>query len=145
RLIGSFLRSPADLTLEFHEQFGWPEQAATVATVFRSLPPDEQSATSILTHDYAQASAVNFFGPALGLPPAVSGHMSYFLWGPGERQPEVVISYGMSRALLESMFADVRIAATISHPLASAWETGLVVYVCTSPTAALQAEWRGLK
>jgi hypothetical protein len=145
RLFGSALQSPADLTLEFHEQFGWPEQAATVAAVYHQLPASEQPATAILTHDYAQASAINFFGSGLGLPRAVSGHMTYFLWGPGEDRAEVVISYGMERASLEQMFADVRVVATISHPLASAWQRDLPVYVCRSPRKSLQDSWPELK
>ena len=144
QLLGAAVR-PADLTLEFHEQFGWPEQAATVAEVFRRLPEEERRLAAILTHDYPEASAIDFFGPGLGLPPAVSGHMTYYLWGPSDQRVEVFIAYGMPEAALERVFADVRPAATISHPLASAWHTDLVVYVCRAPRRPLAEVWPELK
>ena len=145
RLLGAAVRSPADLTLEFHEQFGWPEQAATVAAVHRQLPEEDARRSSILTQDYAEASAINFFGPALGLPPAVSGHMTYYLWGPPDPHVDVVIAYGMSEVALKRVFADVQPVATISHPLASAWHTDLAVYVCRAPRTPLRQSWPQLK
>jgi len=145
RTIGFALRSPADLTLELHEQFGWPEQVEVVAKVYRELPADEQLSASTLTHDYAQASAVNFFGPRFGLPRAVSGHMTYFLWGPDPGRGEVVIAYGMQESTLRELFADVRPVATISHPLASVWQQNLSVYVCRQPRTPIAQVWPRLK
>ena len=145
RVLGSVLRSPADLTLEFHEEFGWPEQAHVVAKVYASLTPADQQATTILTHDYTQASAINFFGRNLGLPRAVSGHMTYHLWGPDRPRADVVIAYGFRRETLEALFGDVTALATISHPLASSWQQNLSVYLCRSPKAALSDAWPRLK
>ena len=31
-----------------------------------------------------EPGAIDFFGPRFGLPKSMSGHMSYFLWGPGK-------------------------------------------------------------
>ncbi len=36
---------------------------------------------------YYIAGAIDYFRPALGLAPAVSGHNSYWLWGPGSCIP----------------------------------------------------------
>lgn len=142
-LLGPALRSPADLTLEFHEEYGWPEQAATIAAVLRRLPDEDQARAAILTHNYAEAGAIEFFGPALGLPAVASGHMTYFLWGPPVG--EVVIAYGMPEADLRRLFAEVSLAATIAHPLASRWHTDLPVYVCRRPLAPLAELWPALK
>jgi hypothetical protein len=145
QLLGPAIRSPADLTLEFHEQYGWPEQAATVADVHRALSDEERKQATILTHDYAEAAAIDFFGPRFGLPSAVSGHMTYWLWGPPDPDPQVVIAYGMPEPTLQRIFTDVRAVATISHPLASAWHTDLVVYVCRAPRTSLRQSWPELK
>ena len=101
-ILGPALRSPADLTLEFHEEYGWPEQAATIAAVLRTLPEKDQARAAILTHNYAEAGAIEFFGPALGLPAVASGHMTYFLWGPPVGEQPLQVGLG--------------------HPLASRWQ-----------------------
>ena len=66
----------------FADQFGWEEMAATVARVYNSLPPEVRARTAIFAQTYGQAGAIDLFGPKYGLPPAISGHQSYFLWGP---------------------------------------------------------------
>src|SRR5262249_25815463 len=75
----------------FADQFGWPEMAATVAGVYNGLPAGVRSRTAIFAQNYGQAGAVDLFGPRLGLPPAISGHQSYFLWGPREYTGESMI------------------------------------------------------
>lgn len=138
-------RSPADLTLELHEQYGWPEQAEVVERVYRGLSPQQRRASSILAHDYTQASAINFFGARCGLPTAVSGHMTYYLWSPGDRRGEIAIAYGFARSRLESLFADVAPVATIWHPLASVWQLALPVYFCHGPKRSMKDACADLK
>jgi hypothetical protein len=79
----------------YADMMGWPQQAETVAGVFRSLSPADQTRVAILTKNYGQAGAIDYFGPALGLPHAISGHNNYYLWGPQKYTGEVVIAVGM--------------------------------------------------
>lgn len=65
----------------FADRFGWPEQVQAVAKAFHALPPELQPKTAIWGNNYSQAGAVDFYGPALGLPKAISGHLSYWYWG----------------------------------------------------------------
>jgi len=144
RVLGGIVR-PSDLTLELHEQYGWPEQAEAVARAYRALPDEQKRAASILTHDYTQASAINFFGPAQGLPRAVSGHMTYWLWGPEPDRGRTVLAYGFPDSALRRWFSDVDAVGTISHPLASEWQTGLPIYLCTQPRMPLVQAWPEMK
>jgi dolichyl-phosphate-mannose-protein mannosyltransferase len=66
----------------YADQFGWEEMTATVARVYNSLPPEVRAKTAIFGQNYGQAGAIDLFGPKYGLPPAISGHQSYFYWGP---------------------------------------------------------------
>jgi hypothetical protein len=148
RVFGAALGSivdPRELTREFHDEHGWPEQAAAVAGVHGALSPDEQRGAVVLTGNYGQASAVGFFGKQYGLPPAVSGHMSYHLWRPEPGRGEVAIAYGLPRAVLERLFADVHEAARIDHPLSMPKERNLPVYVCRKPRTTLAAAWPTLR
>jgi hypothetical protein len=100
----------------YADQFGWAEMAATVARVYNGLPPEVRARTAIFGQNYGQAGAVDFFGPKYGLPRAISGHQSYFLWGPRDYTGESVIVMQGRQKELEKLFASVRKAATVYHP-----------------------------
>jgi 4-amino-4-deoxy-L-arabinose transferase-like glycosyltransferase len=75
----------------FVEQIGWPELVETVAEIYHSLPVEDQRQAGILTGNYGEAGAINLYGPAYGLPEAISGVNSYWLRGYGDPPPEVLI------------------------------------------------------
>ncbi|HSP35811.1 MAG TPA: glycosyltransferase family 39 protein [Thermoanaerobaculia bacterium] len=64
------------------DQFGWPELARQVASIYDSLPPQERATTGIWAGNYGEAGAINLWGPALGLPTACSRHQNHWYWGP---------------------------------------------------------------
>ena len=64
------------------DQFGWPEMARQVADIYHSLPPEERALTGIIAGNYGEAGAIDQFGPAYGLPRAISGHQNHWYWGP---------------------------------------------------------------
>ena len=70
----------------------WEEFVAEVARVYETLPEEDRKECVIFTGNYAQAGAIDFFGKKYGLPPAVSYHNNYYLWGPGETSWGVVIA-----------------------------------------------------
>jgi 4-amino-4-deoxy-L-arabinose transferase-like glycosyltransferase len=128
----------------FADRFGWPEMAETTAQVYRSLPPEEQAVAAILTGNYGQAGAIDFYGPQLGLPAAISGHQNYYYWGPRDYTGEAVIALGMSPNVLRAYFADVRPAATVRHPYSMPYEN-LTIFVCHGPRQPLNEIWANLK
>jgi hypothetical protein len=73
------------------DQFGWREPVVMVAKYYNSLPAEERARTAILGNFYGQAGAIDFFGPELGLPKAISGHHSYWLWGSHGYKGESII------------------------------------------------------
>jgi len=129
----------------FADMFGWPQQASAVAAVYRTLSPDDRARCAILTQNYGQAGAIDYFGPAYGLPRAISGHNNYFLWGPRGYSGDVVIAVGMPLQQLRSLFGSVEQARTIVAPYAMPSENNLPVYVCRHPRMPLSQAWPKLK
>ena len=74
---------------------GWSAPCCTVAKIYASLPAEEQAVTGILTGNYGEAGAINLYGPAYGLPQAISGMNSYWLRGFGDPPPQTVIVLGI--------------------------------------------------
>jgi len=100
----------------FADQFGWEEMTQTVAQVYNGLPPELRAQTAIFGQNYGEAGAIDHFGPKYGLPPAISGHQTYFLWGARGFTGESMIVMNDRQAVLESLFTDVRKVARVDHP-----------------------------
>lgn len=100
---------------DLREEVGWPELAAEVARIHRSLPAEERARTAIYCGNYGEAGAIDLYGPALGLPHAISGINSYWERGYGEPPPQTVIVVGGSREGLEERFASVELAGHITN------------------------------
>ena len=79
--------------------------------------------------------------PKLRQPEAISGHHSYYLWGPRGATGQVVIALGVPRDTLETIFARIEEVARIHHPHALPSETNLPVYLCGRPRLSLSAAW----
>src|SRR6266849_2395467 len=89
------------LNEDFREEIGWPELVETVAKIRDSLPPEERAHLAILGTNYGEAGAINLYGPAYGLPPAISGVNSFWERSYGNPPPETLIVIGLSRQYLE--------------------------------------------
>ena len=130
----------------FADQHGWPEMVATIARVYDALPAEDRAHACIFVQNYGEAGAVDFFGPALGLPAALSGHNSYWLWGPGRCDGTVMIVLGGSAAGISEYFADVVQAGVVSgNAYCMPFERDLPVFVARHPRGDLNTMWNELK
>lgn len=133
------------MSQHFADRFGWENLVATVARVYHSLPSDDRARATILTGNYGEAGAIDFFGRRHGLPKAISGHNNYWLWGPRDARGDVVIAVGVSRHRLDQLFNEVVQADTVTSDYAMAFETNLPVYVCHRPKRPLTEAWPTLR
>jgi 4-amino-4-deoxy-L-arabinose transferase-like glycosyltransferase len=127
------------------DRFGWENMTKTVASAYEGLPAPERSHACIFTSNYGEASALNFLGSRYGLPPAISGHNTYFLWGPEGCSGEVMITVGVPRNQIERGYAAVEGVATITCRYCMPEENGVPVYVATKPRAPLGGLWNETK
>ena len=128
----------------YADEFPWPGMVATVARVYHSLTPEEQQRTAIFGSNYGQAAAVDFFGPQYGLPKAISGHQTYFLWGPRHYNGDIVILLGSREDEAREQFETVTVAATLNNPYAYRYENRPIL-LCRGLKWNLQAEWERVK
>jgi 4-amino-4-deoxy-L-arabinose transferase-like glycosyltransferase len=134
------------LPQQYADMFGWPELADAVAKAYRSLPPAEHAACGIFALNYGEAAAIDHFGKALGLPPALSGHQNYWLWGPRGYDGRCLVVVGGRRAVLERAFDEVVQVGESDHPYAVPAERHLPIWVVHGlKPGSLQAMWPSLK
>ena len=138
-------RTTGALPQQLADRFGWDTMTATVVRVYHSLPQDEQAQACIFTENYGEAGAIDFYGSQYHLPQAISGHNTYYLWGPGNCTGAVVISIGNPLSMLQPAFASVTQAATITCAYCMPAENDLPVYVCRHLKSSIQAIWPSVK
>jgi hypothetical protein len=132
------------LPQHFADQHGWPEMAGQVAAVYTALPPEDRAKAVFLGLDYGEAAAIDLFGRPLGLPPAISGHNNYYLWGPQEHDGSVLIVLGRNWGGLFPAYRQVEVAGEIENPYAMPYETG-PIYVLRDPKVPFSLIWPRLK
>jgi 4-amino-4-deoxy-L-arabinose transferase-like glycosyltransferase len=126
------------------DRFGWPEMAQTVARVYNALPPADRARAAIFGQNYGQAGAIDRYGPALGLPPAISGHVSYFYWGPRSYTGDVMIVLDDDKETLQKLFRSVEYGGRVEHPYSMPYQH-FDVWVCRGMRRPLAEIWPELK
>jgi len=123
---------------------GWPHVVNQIAAVVHALPSSESRSVVIFTNDYSEAGAVDFYGPALDLPSAISGHNTFWFWGYGHPAPgAVVVAVGLSSFFVHHYWSSVTQVATlgVSGPPIDPQERGVTIWVCRDQRTSWATLW----
>lgn len=129
----------------FADMHGWREMAEAVAEVARGLSEEERAAACIFGQNYGEAGAMQYFGSALGLPPAISAHNNYWIWGPGACTGEVMLVMGDHKERLEELFEAVAHGATFRCTNCMPYESDQPIWVARGPKRSLESLWPDIK
>ncbi|HUW54649.1 MAG TPA: glycosyltransferase family 39 protein [Rhodanobacter sp.] len=100
---------------DFAEQIGWRQLVAQVASIYHALPADERAQTGVLASNYGEAGAIDLYGPALGLPAAISGVNSWWYRGYGNPPPTTLIVLGADPKAIRKAPADCTPVGRVSN------------------------------
>ena len=127
------------------DSIGWPQLTHAVAVQDAALARAGQRPTSIFTGYYAEAGALDVLGSADHLPPVLSGHNAYWMWGPGRASDRTVLVVD-ALGRLRPYFASCRLLTTYYAPdhVKNDW-TDIQIGVCTGPVASWPTLWPHLK
>ena len=129
----------------YADQFGWNEIVAETAQAWNQLAPEERADCAVFAQDYGQAGAIDFLGRRYGLPPALSGHQTYFLWGPRGYWGNCMIVLDDRPDRLGQLFEHVQYVGT-SADNPYALEKRIDVFICRgSKFGTLAQLWPQLK
>jgi 4-amino-4-deoxy-L-arabinose transferase-like glycosyltransferase len=129
----------------YADQFGWEEIVAETAEAWNRVPADERPNCGIFAQDYGQAGAIDFLGRRYGLPQALSGHQTYYLWGPRGYSGNCLIVLDDGRERLEELFEHVEYVGT-SADNRYALERQIPGYICRGAKfGSLERVWPQLK
>jgi Dolichyl-phosphate-mannose-protein mannosyltransferase len=126
---------------QFADMLGWPVLTQAMTAAYDALPPAQRTGAAILTHNYGQAAALDFFGPKNGLPPALSGHNNYYLYGTQGFSGDVVLALGLDPVLLRTEWRSVVRVGTFHDDYLLPDQNDVPIYRCTGRIADFAAWW----
>ena len=106
-----------------------------------SLPPAQQADCGVYCQTYMQAGAIDFYGRQYGLPRAMSGHNSYWLWGRGEKFWNVMIIVGGSEIQLRNIFGEVEEHARFHDEYIQPTLNNVPIFVARKPKVPFTVFW----
>ena len=121
--------------------------ATKVAAAYATLTPAEQRVATLYGGNYGEAGAIDYFGPRWGLPPAVSGHNAYFMWGPpADGRGDVMIAVGDFECDdWSNVYATVEKVGETDDPYAMPYENHVPICVARGLKQPLVQVWPRLR
>jgi 4-amino-4-deoxy-L-arabinose transferase-like glycosyltransferase len=139
------LSATAQQSSDLGDTIGWPQLTRAVAGQDAALARAGHPPTAIFTGYYGEAAALGVLGAGYHLPPVLSGHNAYWMWGPG-RAADTTVLVVDALGRLRPYFASCRLLTTYHGPyhVQNNW-TPLQIGVCTGPVAGWPQLWPQLK
>jgi dolichyl-phosphate-mannose-protein mannosyltransferase len=150
RTLGVGIRQEENASLgalpqHFADMFGWEDLAVEVARIYNALPENDRKRCAIFTENYGEAGAIDFFGSRYGLPPAISHHNNYWLWGPRDYTGAVVIAVGGDPDDEARNFREVVKAGTFECRWCMPYENGRPIWLGRDLVRPLPVMWPEMK
>jgi hypothetical protein len=128
----------------FADMHGWEEIVDNIAGVYKDVRSGDSGRWAVFTGNYGVAGAIDFLGKEYNLPPAISGHNNYWLWGPGDPTPENLIIMG-GRLEDYGWCREVWQAGTTDCTYCMPYENNNPIFVCLGFQADPNVVWPEVK
>ena len=129
------------LPQDFADMMGWEEQVIAVRHAYDALSDAQRKEVVIGASNYGRAGAIDYYGPRLGLPRAISSAGSYWFFGPGTRPGNVALIVEDTDVHLRQLWDDVSPVAHIHSEWSVGEERDTNVFLCQKPKRTLQQVW----
>jgi hypothetical protein len=141
--VKEFNGAPSYYPLLLSGRIGWDQLTEEVAGVYDALPAQDRAVAGIYADFWMDAGAIDRLGPEYGLPHAVSGSLTYYLWGPGYSW-DVMIILTTKTNPLAVFFDECELQATAQRgfDLSSG---PVAIYVCREPKVSAEKIWSSMK
>jgi hypothetical protein len=132
------------VNITLRDEIGWQDLVSTLAHVRDSLPVESRAHLGILVENYGEVGAINLYGPAYGLPRAISGVNSSWERGYGDPPPQTLLIVGFPREFVEANFTSCRLIAQNTNSFGIANEESTErrdIFLCGPPKLPWPQFW----
>ncbi len=141
--VREFNGGPSYMPVSLSGRLGWEELVQEIAGVYNQLPAEDRAVAGVYTELYGLAGAIDEFGPRYNLPHAVSGTLTYYLWGPGYSWDVMLIPVIRTNPM--SVFFGRCELKGNTHPDPNALAGRMSIYVCRKPKVPADVIWTSVK
>jgi hypothetical protein len=131
----------APLTQVFSDELGWRDFEKQVAAAYKALPPEDRAKAAIVTVNYGEAAALDYYGAEDGLPPALSGQNQYWLWGAHGHDGSIMLHINGKPERWIRNCASAEVVGTFGAPYAMPYENDRPIILCRGLKANLSDTW----
>jgi hypothetical protein len=135
----------APLTQVFSDELGWRDFEKQVAAAYNALPPEDRAKAAIVTIDYGEAAALDYYGAADGLPPVLSGQNQYYLWGAHGHDGSIMLHINGKAERWTRACVSAEVVGTFGAPYAMPYENNRPIVLCRGLKANLSNTWERFK
>ena len=133
------------LPQDFADMLGWKELAVKTAKVYHSLDSMGANGTVLDADNYGEAGALDYYGPAYGLPPAMGHSANYLLWTPVDfySHDDFILTTDARGEIHDDfmkLFAYAAVADSVSTPYAR--EFGSYILLMKQPKEEARKIWK---
>ncbi len=133
------------LPQHYADMFGWEEMVEEIGRVYNTLSPEEKKECVIFCTNYGEAGAIDLLGKKHGLPNAISGHNSYYLWGSGRYTGDILIFVGVDYEDLILYFDEVFEAGRTDCEYCMPYENNKPIFICRGIKGPIHEFWLKVK
>jgi hypothetical protein len=126
------------------DRYGWLELVAAVGRAADRLSPADRARAVVFAGNYGEAGAVEVLGR--GLPRVVSGHNTYWLWGPGDvRRDDPILVVGRRAADLRPYFDSFEQVETSRCQWCMPYENDVPIHLARGLRGDIGELWKRVK
>ena len=125
----------------FADQLGWHDFTRQVVDAWDRIPPADRPRTAILLDNCGEAAALDIYGRPAGLPPSLSGHNQYGLWGRRGQNPQNLVVVKRDLTALQPHCGSIEVLAVTASRFAVAQENGTMIALCRGLKQPLTTLW----
>lgn len=127
----------------FADRQGWPDFVYSVGRAWERLSIHDRLNAAVIVGNYGEAGAIERLARGI---PVLSGHNSYWLWGPGPyANASTFVVVSRTRDRLDDFFAEVEQVGTTECGDCMPYENGQRIFICRDPRRPLGEVWGELK
>jgi hypothetical protein len=129
---------------DYQDELGWGSVVDGAAHAVAVLRSRGTPAVAVLAANYGEAGALDVLGRGRGLPPTVSGNMSYRYWRPSAIRPGPIVVVGFGSSMLGKLCSGWLVVARVHVPYrVDNQEAGQPIAACTL-RRPLYSSWKTL-
>jgi hypothetical protein len=135
-----------ELPQHFSDRFGWEEMAQSLEAAVGQLPPAQRETAVVVTGNYGEAFALEYWTKQYALPPCYTPHNNGYLWGPPPGDATaVLLLMNATPEELAKRFGAVRQVGEHTAKYSRGNEARIAIFYCTQPKTTWAEAWPNYK